>query len=133
MKKLLALALALVLVTFSAAADTLSLDLETATLDELQAAQSILSQRISKLRAAAAPAGSGELAATEEPACRRLEVHTRPPIHWLNFHRAGEAIEAGGRALDAFMPAVARALSRAIADRQAAGSILVPAVDDALA
>ncbi|NLV59222.1 MAG: hypothetical protein GXY67_10715 [Clostridiales bacterium] len=57
MKKLLALALALVLVTFSAAADTLSLDLETATLDELQAAQSILSQRISKLRAAAAPAG----------------------------------------------------------------------------
>lgn len=63
----------------------------------------------------------------------QLEVHTRPPIHWLNFHRAGEAIEAGGRALDAFMPAVARALSRAIADRQAAGSILVPAVDDALA
>lgn len=41
----------------------------------------------------------------------RLEVHTHPTIHWLNFHRAAEAIESGGRALDAFMPKVQRALA----------------------
>ena len=46
-----------------------------------------------------------------------LQVHTRPPIHWLNFNRAGEAIEAGGRALDAFMPVVHKAFSGVMALR----------------
>lgn len=60
-----------------------------------------------------------------------LEVHTRPPIHWLNFHRAGEAIEAGGRALDAFMPAVQKAFAGVVAQRTGEpGSLLL---QDALA
>lgn len=57
MKKLLALVLALLLVAASAAAETITLNLETATLEELQAAQTAIGERISQLRAAAAPAG----------------------------------------------------------------------------
>ncbi len=38
-----------------------------------------------------------------------LQVHTRPPIHWLNFHRAALAIEAGAAALDGFMPRIRQA------------------------
>jgi len=60
-----------------------------------------------------------------------LEVHTRPPIHWLNFHRAGEAIEAGGRALDAFMPVVQRAFLSVVAVRAGDPSRLT--LQDALA
>ena len=40
-----------------------------------------------------------------------LEVHTRPPIHWLNFHRAGEAIRAGDEALDGLIPRLRNALA----------------------
>lgn len=43
--------------------------------------------------------------------CRRLEVHTRPPIHWLNFHRAAEAIRAGDAALSGLVPSVELALA----------------------
>lgn len=39
----------------------------------------------------------------------RFEVHTRPPIHWLNFHRANEAIAAGDAALSALVPRLRRA------------------------
>jgi len=60
-----------------------------------------------------------------------LEVHTRPPIHWLNFHRAGEAIEAGGKALDAFMPVVQRAFASVAALR--AGEATRLTLQDALA
>lgn len=60
-----------------------------------------------------------------------LQVHTRPPIHWLNFHRAGEAIEAGGRALDAFMPAVHKAFAGVVALRASEQCGL--ALQDALA
>lgn len=51
----------------------------------------------------------------EEPAsssaCQRLEVHTRPPIHWLNFHRAAEAISAGDAALSGIVPRVRLAMA----------------------
>ena len=42
--------------------------------------------------------------------CRRLEVHTRPPINWLNFHRAADAIRAGDAALSRIMPRLKQAL-----------------------
>lgn len=45
------------------------------------------------------------------PTCRRLEVHTQPPIHWLNFHRAAEAIKAGDAALSGLVPSVKLAMS----------------------
>lgn len=49
--------------------------------------------------------------------CDSLEVHTRPPIHWLNFHRAGEAIDAGDAALSAFIPRVQSAIAGIVAAR----------------
>ena len=49
--------------------------------------------------------------------CDSLEVHTRPPIHWLNFHRAGEAISAGDAALNAIMPRVKNAVAGVLAAR----------------
>lgn len=63
--------------------------------------------------AAAAQAGR------EQP-CDSLEVHTRPPIHWLNFHRAGEAIDAGDAALSALMPRVRSTIAGIVAARAAA-------------
>lgn len=42
---------------------------------------------------------------------RSLEVHTRPPIHWLNFHRAAEAILAGDAALTGLIPHVKLAMA----------------------
>ncbi len=41
-----------------------------------------------------------------------LEVHTRPPISWLNFHRAAEAMRAGDEALDQLMPRLRLALAQ---------------------
>lgn len=41
-----------------------------------------------------------------------LEVHTRPPIDWFNFHRASEAIHAGQAALEAFMPQIHAAMAQ---------------------
>lgn len=49
---------------------------------------------------------------TVRSATRCLEVHTRPPIHWLNFHRAGEAIRAGDAALSQLMPRLKLALAK---------------------
>ncbi len=43
----------------------------------------------------------------------RFEVHTRPPIHWLNFHKAKEAIAAGDAALSALVPRLRRAYTAA--------------------
>ena len=40
-----------------------------------------------------------------------LAVHTNPPINWLQFHRAEQAIMAGERALEAFIPNIRRALA----------------------
>ena len=59
--------------------------------------------------ASLAPEGSYDSAG----APRRLEVHTRPPIHWLNFHRASEAIRAGDAALSRLVPQVRLALAEA--------------------
>lgn len=56
----------------------------------------------------------GDAASAVSPAvsgCKRLEVHTRPPIHWLNFHRALDAIRAGEAALSQLMPTVMLAVS----------------------
>ena len=53
----------------------------------------------------------------EAPSCDSLEVHTRPPIHWLNFHRAGEAIDAGDAALSALMPRVRSTIAGIVAAR----------------
>lgn len=41
-----------------------------------------------------------------------LQVHTRPPISWLHFHRAERAIAAGEQALEAFMPRIRSALAQ---------------------
>ncbi|HZJ10685.1 MAG TPA: patatin-like phospholipase family protein [Trueperaceae bacterium] len=49
--------------------------------------------------------------------CGSLEVNTRPPIHWLNFHRAGEAIDAGDAALSALMPRVRGTIAGVLAAR----------------
>ena len=53
------------------------------------------------------------VAATEP--CVGVEVHTRPPITWLCFHQASEAIAAGAAALDRSIPAIraAHATARA--------------------
>lgn len=45
------------------------------------------------------------------PRCHQLEVHTRPPIHWLNFHRAADAIQAGDAALSGLVPRVKLAMT----------------------
>ncbi len=42
-----------------------------------------------------------------------LQVHTRPPIHWLRFDRAGDAIRAGDTALEGALPALRTAVRRA--------------------
>lgn len=39
-----------------------------------------------------------------------LHVHTRPPISWLNFHKAEAAIRAGEEAMSSFMPRLHSAL-----------------------
>ncbi|MDZ7800306.1 MAG: patatin-like phospholipase family protein [Trueperaceae bacterium] len=44
-----------------------------------------------------------------------MEVHTRPPIHWLRFDRAEDAIRAGESALDAAAPRLLAALRDAVA------------------
>ncbi len=48
----------------------------------------------------------------EGQTCRHFEVHTRPPIHWLNFNRAGEAIRAGDAALSRLMPTLQLAMAQ---------------------
>ncbi len=40
-----------------------------------------------------------------------LNIHTKPPINWLNFHRAKEAILAGEQALESYMPTIKNALA----------------------
>jgi NTE family protein len=40
-----------------------------------------------------------------------LQVHTRPPISWLNFNRAEAAIRAGEEAMSRFMPRLRTALA----------------------
>jgi hypothetical protein len=40
-----------------------------------------------------------------------LHIHTKPPIHWFNFHSAEKAIQAGEKAMDAFVPKLLRVLS----------------------
>ncbi len=42
---------------------------------------------------------------------RALHVQTKPPISWLNFHKASLAIEAGEAALEAFVPTIRHALT----------------------
>lgn len=39
-----------------------------------------------------------------------VQVHTRPPIHWLRFDRAEEAIRAGEKALERALPQLRAAL-----------------------
>ncbi len=39
-----------------------------------------------------------------------LQVHTNPPINWLSFHQAEQAIFAGEQALEAYMPTIFQAL-----------------------
>ena len=40
-----------------------------------------------------------------------LQVHTNPPINWLHFHRAEQAIRAGELALNEFMPQILQVLN----------------------
>ncbi len=39
-----------------------------------------------------------------------LHVHTRPPINWLNFHKAELAITAGDEALEHFIPTIRKVI-----------------------
>lgn len=48
-----------------------------------------------------------------------LQVHTRPPIHWLRFDRAEDAIRAGEGALERAVPALRTALAEAAGRRDA--------------
>ncbi len=41
-----------------------------------------------------------------EPNPELLQVHTMPPINWLEFNKAELAIDAGKKALEAFMPRI---------------------------
>ena len=41
-----------------------------------------------------------------------LHLHTRPPISWLNFSKAGAAIEAGEAAMASFMPRLRTAITK---------------------
>lgn len=66
---------------------------------------------LGRLARALSYTADGWLLEGEDDTC--LHVHTRPPIHWLNFHRAGVAITAGNAALDAFMPRIRQALGQA--------------------
>ncbi len=60
----------------------------------------------------AADEGDGR-ESTEPDGCRRFEVHTRPPISWLDFRGAGAAIRAGDAALSLLMPALKSAMQAA--------------------
>lgn len=44
-----------------------------------------------------------------------LQVHTNPPISWLQFHKASAAIVAGEAALNDFMPKILASLAPALA------------------
>lgn len=66
----------------------------------------------SRLGRALACAADGWLAEVDEEAS--LHVHTRPPIHWLNFHRAEVAIAAGDEALNRFIPRIRQAMATAV-------------------
>jgi NTE family protein len=46
-----------------------------------------------------------------ESSLESLQVHTRPPISWLNFNRAEAAIRAGEEAMARFMPRLRTALA----------------------
>lgn len=46
-----------------------------------------------------------------EECAERLQIHTNPPISWLHFHRAEQAIAAGEKALEAFIPRILKALT----------------------
>ncbi|MCA9839396.1 MAG: patatin-like phospholipase family protein [Trueperaceae bacterium] len=46
-----------------------------------------------------------------QPDQHTLQVHTNPPISWLHFHKAEQAIRAGEAALNAFMPKIMQAFS----------------------
>lgn len=59
----------------------------------------------------------------------RFEVHTRPPISWLNFHRAAEAIAAGDAALTTVVPRLRRAVSAVVHGRARAPVALSVAGD----
>lgn len=60
-------------------------------------------------------AGGEDLAREGE---RRFEVHTRPPISWLNFDKAREAIAAGDAALTSVVPRLRRAVANAAQGRR---------------
>lgn len=62
----------------------------------------------------------GAVETTSAAGAGRFEVHTRPPISWLNFHRAGEAIAAGDRAISSVVPGLRRACSAVLQERSAA-------------
>ncbi|MEM7736479.1 MAG: patatin-like phospholipase family protein [Deinococcota bacterium] len=47
-----------------------------------------------------------------------LNIHTKPPINWLHFHRADEAIAAGEEALEAYMPTIKQALLQKASSEQ---------------
>ena len=63
------------------------------------------------VRALAWTAEGYRSALQEDPERAGLQVHTRPPIHWLRFDRAEDAIRAGEHALERAVPALRRALA----------------------
>ncbi len=65
-----------------------------------------------RLGRALAYAADGWLSEVSDDAT--LQVHTRPPIHWLNFHRAEAAIRAGDEALNSYMPRIRKAMAASV-------------------
>lgn len=57
-----------------------------------------------------------------------LQVYTRPPIHWLRFDRAADAIEAGERAVERAAPRLLGALHETPASAGVGAAARVPVV-----
>jgi NTE family protein len=70
--------------------------------------ESVRTHAFSRLGRGLAYTADTYLPRTHDDAC--LQVHTNPPINWLQFHRAEHAIGAGERALEAFRPRIRQAL-----------------------
>ncbi len=79
-------------------------------------------QRVGGLVRALAWTADGYL---PKPAAVGIHIDTRPPIHWLRFDRAEQAIRAGERALENAMPTLRRAVANL--PKVAAARIAAPA------
>lgn len=73
--------------------------------------------RLGALARAVAWTLDGYVVAAADGPSSDLEVNTRPPIHWLRFDRAEDAIRAGERALERAAPHLRAALGEGLGAR----------------